>query len=157
MALHVQTHQTDLPVHQDLWLHITNQKMFKAWVYIHGGSASVSALNSLLSSFLPLSDWLWSSSLVSLSSSIKGLRKVLPINPIWAPATVDADTFSLSGEEYVSLVCIKNWSLHLLVFCKMLYLWHQEKSSPRKKNAMCKSCVINLCISDHIFTLWMQK
>lgn len=84
-----------------------NQKMFKAWVYIHGGNASVSACNSLLSSLLPLYDWLWSSSFGSLSSSIKGLCEVLPINPVWAPATVDADTFSLTGEEYVSLVCIK--------------------------------------------------
>lgn len=107
MALQIQTHQTLLPVHQDLWLHRTTQKVFKARVYIHGGNASASAFNSLLLSLTLLNDWLCSSSFLSLSSSIKGLYEVLPINRIWAPATVDADTFSLSGEEYVSLFCIQ--------------------------------------------------
>lgn len=105
----------------------------------------IGKFNSLLPSLTPLYDWLCSSSFVRLSSSIKGLREVLPVNPIWAPATADADTFSLSEEEYVSLDCIKTLILHLSVFCKMLYLQHQEKSSP--KNAICKSCVIRVLFS----------
>lgn len=73
------------------------QDMFKAWFYIYGGNISISAFNGLLSLLLPLYDQLQTSSFVSLSSSIMGLHKALPIDPIWGPTNVNADISSLFG------------------------------------------------------------
>lgn len=88
--------------HVPLFVATHNQNMFKAWFYTYGGNISISTFNSLL---LPLYDQSWSSSFVSLSSSVMGLHKVLPIKPIWAPISADANTFSLFGEEYGLLLC----------------------------------------------------